>query len=145
MEAFIGIITLIGAILDIILFFKLWGMTNDIRALKNDHFDTRMPEDISQLRAYLRENILLEDTVKVKRILIHQFLDNINTMCNNSRSSYIDTNNKVLDTDITPYVELLKKQLAKLNMDIPEPIKNMRTFRDYYEIFKNEEFIVTNN
>ena len=34
----------------------------------------------------------------------------------------------------------LKKQLEKVNMDVPEPIQKMKTFRDYYELFKNEDF-----
>ena len=77
MAELISIIAFVAAILNIILFFKLWGMTNDIRELKKDHFDTHLPEDIPQLRAYLRENFLLEDKVKVKRVLIQNFLDNI--------------------------------------------------------------------
>ncbi len=140
MAELISIIAFVAAILNIILFFKLWGMTNDIRELKKDHFDTHLPEDIPQLRAYLRENFLLEDKVKVKRVLIQNFLDNINSKCNNSRSSYIDTTNPVLDTDITPYIQNLKKQLEKVNMDVPEPIQKMKTCRDYYELFKNEDF-----
>jgi hypothetical protein len=140
MEAFVEFITLAVAVLNIILFFKLWGMTNDIRELKKDHFDTRMPEDIPQLRAYLRENYIMGDNAKVKRALIHEFLDNINSNCNISRSSYLDTNDSRLDTDITQYVERLKKQFAKVNLDIPKEILNLKTFRDYYELFKNEDF-----
>ena len=140
MEAFVEFITLAVAVLNIILFFKLWGMTNDIRELKKDHFDTHMPEDIPQLRAYLRENYIMGDNAKVKRALIHEFLDNINSNCNISRSSYLDTNDSRLDTDITQYVERLKKQFAKVNLDIPKEILNLKTFRDYYELFKNEDF-----
>jgi len=140
METFVEFITLAVAVLNIILFFKLWGMTNDIRELKKDHFDTRMPEDIPQLRAYLRENYIMGDNAKVKRALIHEFLDNINSNCNISRSSYLDTNDSRLDTDITQYVERLKKQFAKVNLDIPKEILNLKTFRDYYELFKNEDF-----
>lgn len=140
MTGFIGFIALIVAIFNIILFFKLWGMTNDIRELKIDHFDTRMPEDTPQLRAYLRENYVLGENEKVKRILIHEFLDNINSKCNNIRTSYLETNNPVLDTDITQYVEILKKQFAKVNMEVPHAILNMKTFRDYYELFKDEDF-----
>lgn len=140
MEAFVEFITLAVAVLNIILFFKLWGMTNDIRELKKDHFDTRMPEDIPQLRAYLRGNYIMGDNAKVKRALIHEFLDNINSNCNISRSSYLDTNDSRLDTDITQYVERLKKQFAKVNLDIPKEILNLKTFRDYYELFKNEDF-----
>ena len=89
MNTFISIIALIGSILDIILFFKLWGMTNDIRELKKDHFDRHMPEDVPQLRAYLREHYFLGDKEKVKRALILDFLDNLNIKCNSSRSSYL--------------------------------------------------------
>ena len=140
MDSFIVFITFIGAILDIILFFKLWGMTNDIRELKKDHFDNHMPEDVPQLRAYLREHYILGDKDKVKRALILDFLDNLNTKCNSSRSSYLEANNPALDTDITKYVEKLKSQFAKVNLDVPSEILNLKTFRDYYELFKNEDF-----
>jgi hypothetical protein len=140
MDSFIVFITFIGAILDIILFFKLWGMTNDIRELKKDHFDNHMPEDVPQLRAYLREHYFLGDKDKVKRALILDFLDNLNIKCNSSRSSYLEADNPMLDTDITKYVEKLKIQFAKVNLDVPSEILNLKTFRDYYELFKNEDF-----
>ena len=54
--------------------------------------------------------------------------------------SYLKTSDKVMDTDITEYVEALKKQFAKVNMDVPNVILDMKTFRDYYELFKNEDF-----
>lgn len=140
MDSFIVFITFIGAILDIILFFKLWGMTNDIRELKKDHFDNHMPEDVPQLRAYLREHYFLGDKDKVKRALILDFLDNLNIKCNSSRSSYLEADNPTLDTDITKYVEKLKIQFAKVNLEVPSEILNLKTFRDYYELFKNEDF-----
>ena len=140
MDSFIVFITFIGAILDIILFFKLWGMTNDIRELKKDHFDNHMPEDVPQLRAYLREHYFLGDKDKVKRALILDFLDNLNIKCNSSRSSYLEADNPTLDIDITKYVEKLKIQFAKVNLDVPSEILNLKTFRDYYELFKNEDF-----
>ena len=140
MDSVIVFITFIGAILDIILFFKLWGMTNDIRELKKDHFDNHMPEDVPQLRAYLREHYFLGDKDKVKRALILDFLDNLNIKCNSSRSSYLEADNPTLDIDITKYVEKLKIQFAKVNLDVPSEILNLKTFRDYYELFKNEDF-----
>lgn len=140
MTGFIGFIAFICAVLNIILFFKIWGMTNDIRELKIDHFDPRMPEDIPQLRAYLRENYVLGDKEKVKSILIHEFLDNINSKCNSNRSPYLETSSPSMDTDITQYVNVLKKQFAKVNIEVPDSILNMKTFRDYYELFKNEDF-----
>ena len=137
---FISVIAIIALLLNIVLFFKIWGMTNDIRELKIDHFDTRAPEDIQQVRAYVRENLILGDKEKAKRALIQEFLNNINTKCNYIRTSYLSTSDPILNTDITSYVELLRKQLTKLNMDMPEEISNLKTFRDYYEMLKDEDF-----
>ena len=36
MVEIVALITLVAGVLQIILFFKIWGMTNDIRALKRD-------------------------------------------------------------------------------------------------------------
>lgn len=35
MEVVFAIISIVAAVLQIILFFKLWGMTNDVRKLKD--------------------------------------------------------------------------------------------------------------
>ena len=140
MDPIIALVCFIGAVLDITLFFKLWGMTNDVRALKNGHFDNHMPGDVQQLRAYLRNHIILGDKEKARHILTHDFLNIINNKCNYNRSLYLDTMNPVLDTDITPYVDLLRKQLAIVHLDIPEEINRLKTFRDYYEIYKDEYY-----
>ena len=51
MEAFVYLIIIVFGILQIILFFKLWGMTNDIRKL-TEHFcnkeETPKPLTISK-------------------------------------------------------------------------------------------------
>jgi len=49
MEVLIGIVVVIFGILQIILFFKLWGMTNDVSEIKN-----------FLLKESLEENILSE-------------------------------------------------------------------------------------
>ena len=37
LSVFIAIVSLVWAVFSIILFFKIWGMTNDVRKMK-DHF-----------------------------------------------------------------------------------------------------------
>lgn len=37
MESFIDIVMIIGTILSLILFFKVWGMCNDVRALREKY------------------------------------------------------------------------------------------------------------
>ena len=53
---FMGIIMIVWGILEIILFFKIWGMTNDIKALKKDHFNESVFETKSGMARYLRNN-----------------------------------------------------------------------------------------
>lgn len=43
---FVSIIIIIFGILQIILFFKLWGMTNDIREMKNKYMDDQYKRTI---------------------------------------------------------------------------------------------------
>jgi hypothetical protein len=89
MEILISIVLLIFAILQIILFFKVWGMTNDIRALKKYHFASAGFEDVPKLRAYLSECIVLDDKHNIKRALLQDFIDNINGRCNPYGTAYL--------------------------------------------------------
>lgn len=45
--SFAGLIMIVFGILQIILFFKLWGMTNDIKAIKNKYFESSTNNSIS--------------------------------------------------------------------------------------------------
>ena len=75
---FMGVLMVAWGILEIILFFKIWGMTNDIRALKNDHFkQTTNDVPASQLINDIRKNLLLGDIDKVKKALLMKFADDV--------------------------------------------------------------------
>lgn len=70
-----GIIILIFAILQIVLFFKLWRMTNDVHLIKeNKQISSNDQEEILWL---LRKYILLGDTNKAQEIIVSIFLSNI--------------------------------------------------------------------
>lgn len=142
MEIFISIVLLVFAFLQIILFFKIWGMTNDIRALKNDHFASAGFEDVPKLRAYLSDCVVLDDKANVKRALLQDFIDNINGKCNRYKNAYLPENSKSMDVDITPEVEMLKKQLSKIDIEVPKEILNMKTYRDYYQFFTIDELTI---
>ena len=43
MELFVSLIIIVVGVLQIILFFKLWGMTNDVRKLAKQFCDVRTP------------------------------------------------------------------------------------------------------
>ena len=143
MEIVIAIVSLVAAILQIILFFKVWGMTNDIRELKNDHFASAGFEDASKLRAYLCECVVLDDKANLKRALLQDFIDNINNKSGNPyKGAYLTESHGAMKVDITPEVELLKNQFAKVNMEVPEAILNMKTYGDFYQYFKLDELTI---
>lgn len=145
MVEFIAIVSLIAGVLQIILFFKIWGMTNDIRELKKDHFASyrRNFDDAQNLRAYLCERVVLDDKANLKRALLQNFIDKIWKKTGfKFRSVYLSENDKAMEIDITPEVELLKNQFAKVNMEVPEAVLNMKTYGDFYQYFKLNEFTI---
>jgi hypothetical protein len=52
-DPLLGIILVIFGILQLVLFFKMWGMTNDVRALKN-HF-------VQEEKPTIPENVTADD------------------------------------------------------------------------------------
>lgn len=59
---FISILFIVFGLLQIILFFKVWGMTNDIRAIKNKYLES--PKTERQKSSDSDENgISIDDTV----------------------------------------------------------------------------------
>ena len=73
MEIFIAVLALVWSILCLILFFKVWGMTNDVKELKNKicgvEKNTDEPkDDIVILEAESGDNPLIGKIVKYKRL-----------------------------------------------------------------------------
>ena len=148
-----GIIMLIGGILEIILFFKIWGMTNDIRSLKNDHFKTTKFYGKYDMAVYLRKNILLGNMEGVKQTLLKNFIDNVERgfeeLKNQKRAGvalgtekYNKVDKEVLEESIAPYVESLIRQYNKIGEEVPAYIVGMKTFEDYFTLFTSEDLIV---
>lgn len=146
---FLGIVTLIGAILEIILFFKIWGMTNNIEALKKDHFNENAFEDKAEIASYLRKNLVLGNMDNVKRILLQNFIDNverafynIKTGDYNNEGKWVSYKEENLQKSIKPYVDNLIKLYAKIGEEVPVYILRMETFGDYFRIFVGEDLTV---
>lgn len=68
---FISIIFIVFGILQIILFFKMWGMTNDVKELKNLYADRskELASSINRLSDVIKSSIPKEEKQPVKRIL----------------------------------------------------------------------------
>jgi hypothetical protein len=130
MVEFIAIVSLIAGILQIILFFKVWGMTNDIRELKKDHFCETDIETYYQKATFARKNLVLGRKEQVKSMLLKNFIHNI-------EQNYINN-----EQSLRPYVDNLKAQFEKIGEELPEYIDKMETFGDYYQLFSKDDFKV---
>lgn len=147
---FMSIIMIIWGILEIILFFKIWGMTNDIKALKKDYLNEYNYETQGQLNVNLRKYLVLGDIGKVKYLLFKDFNKEVECAFGKMKScdfekdengnynkiSYAEKN---LQESILPYVNKLQKKLELIDEDLPIYIKKMKTFNDYFNLFEEEK------
>lgn len=148
---FIGIVMIIWGILEIILFFKIWGMTNDIKALKKDHFNETIPATKAETAWYLTNNLVLGNIEIVKKTLLKNFIDNVEDEYAKMPKSGCATENNVnwvsleeenLEKPITPFVDNLTLQYNKIGEEVPIYITRMKTFRDYFNLFVEEDLTV---
>jgi len=109
---FVGIVIIVFGILQIILFFKLWGMTNDVSKLR----DLFTPK-ISYFE--IRKCIIVEDTAKAKEIMISSFFKKIST------GNY----------EFLTAKKELEENLKKINEEIPEKLKNINSYSEFNDLF----------
>ena len=107
MVEFVAIISFIAGVLQIILFFKVWGMTNDIRELKEDHFNEINMADPYQKVNFARINLILGNKEKVKYMLLNDFITNVDQNYTNKEDS------------IRPYIDNLKKPKQDVEKAFP--------------------------
>lgn len=147
---FMFILMLVWAILEIILFFKIWGMTDDIRSIKKDYFSETQFTDNKQMATYLRKNLVLGNTENVKRILLQNFIDNVELAYNSMKFGSFEENEKGerkwvsykeqnMKESIVPYVKNLVSQFEKIGEEAPVYITRMKTFGDYFKLFIEED------
>ncbi len=68
----LGIVILIFGLLQIILFFKLWGMTNDVNAIMKKYISKR--DNPSDTQWEIRNAILKGDNLRAKEILTDLYI-----------------------------------------------------------------------
>ena len=150
---FMGVVMIIWGVLEIILFFKIWGMTNDIEALKKGHFNETVFETKIGMAKYLRNNLFLGNVEIVKKTLLKNFIDNVEqgygalpaggmVTDENGNDKWENFKERNLDESIKPYVDNLILQYAKIGEEVPVYITNLKTFRNYYSIFLSKDLIV---
>lgn len=150
---FIGIVMIVWGVLEIVLFFKVWGMTNDVNALKKDHFNETVFESKEQMARYLRRNLVLGNTENVKRTLLKNFIDNVEHGYGELQTEgyekdekgddhWVSFRERNLMKSVRPYVENLQNQYEKIGEPLPVYIQRMETFNDYYKLFVEDDLNV---
>lgn len=119
-EELIALITIAAAILQIVLFFKVWAMTNDIRALRNTFvFPASLDRD-----SEIRKALILGDRERAKEIIIQEFI---------AKVANCDTSNV---EDFKKLKAKLNDKLSKIGAEIPPIIDNLKTAKDFYKIYE---------
>jgi len=106
---FVAVLFIVFGILQIILFFKIWGMTNNVEELKKKY----APNYYNKVRRY----ILLGDKQKAAGLIVDEFFRKID-------SGYFDSAKLELERD-----------LKKIGIKIPEGIANLHSRNDFFGIF----------
>ena len=121
METFMTIVFLVFGILQIILFFKVWGMTNNVKKIKNKLCGNDFPaEDLFERPDSVRDAfyantrkidklIYLGDKEAARRMLLSMKYDL--ESCRNSADKYVEK--KVLKLS-EPLFKKIDEMLAKL-------------------------------
>lgn len=126
MELFLSIVLIIFGILQIILFFKLWGMTNDIRRI-SEKIGVRSNETYSQLEKSIWQFLL--ENKKEKAI---EFLNS------NFSSELIEATRwggETTDNVIQSIKNRYQKYYKKLGVPFPEQIEKINTLKDLEQLF----------
>ncbi|MBE5033207.1 DUF308 domain-containing protein [Gallalistipes aquisgranensis] len=124
-----GIVFIVFGILQIILFFKIWGMTNDVKRI-SEYVKPKLPKDncFSDLMATAKKDIYIGDVEKAKRNLLGYKFDllkenkyaNINALgINDKLIKQIDELLATIDKDPSTESTSEKNVIQEIKNDIP--------------------------
>lgn len=139
MTIFLSLIIIVFCILQIILFFKIWGMTNNVNAIKKSISE---PPKLNK-----RNKLIFSFTGEKDRIfkpLITRLVDDYLELCNTIARA-TDSDEKIYDYDtrqsyskdeyytlkFSAIIDAYSKKLADYGITIPEEVKNLK-YQPYY-------------
>lgn len=128
---FVSIIIIVFGILQIILFFKIWGMTNDVKYLKNRsaHIDD------AEITWEIRKSILKEDKKKTEDLLFSYFIQQLKIALKLYDSESF-VNSKAFNNRLTIIKNEFKNYYSQINIPFPSTLENLNTLEDVESIFK---------
>lgn len=125
---FITVLTFAGVLLNIILFFKIWGMTNNVKRIK----EKMIPNSSDDLSEELNTLHFMGKDKECEEIILRDFYSTLNDKINWAKGNMLEENfNKKIDEPITKFTDIVAKQYKKIGREMPDMIKNMKTYRDF--------------
>lgn len=125
MEGFLAIIVLVFGVLQIILFFKLWGMTNNVRKL-TEHF--AIGSDYASIGDKVRLAKMQGRTKEQIQTLLAE----------NMANEIIEGYNKAGGVEDT--VKKWEQIFKNAGIDMPDHLKQIKTYEDVISLYSEEEW-----
>lgn len=116
---FLMFVLFVWGILEVILFFKVWGMTNNVKQIKTELTRSNTTELFRKYRLFGQND-------KAAEILIQVFL--------NDMEKYVHSDTYYSGENIEEKIAELEFQLAQLGEKLPDEFKNLKTAEDYYKL-----------
>lgn len=119
----IGLVVFVFSILQIILFFKLWEMTNNVKRINNKierTCDTNLLWEI-------RKSILKGDIRRAENLLSDEFVNDLRQL--------LRDNNHLTENSIAELKTDYAKYYAQLGVSLPDSIKRIKSKEDFYKVF----------
>lgn len=130
------VIIIAASVLQIILFFKVWMMTDDVKKLREKFTSPGG----SNFNFEIRKLLMSGENENAKELLINRFYVNIAGL-NYSGIDSSDFNyeqiKKNTDADFTKIKEALEKDLKQIGYELPENIRQMKSGNEFYCLFRN--------
>ena len=121
METFMAIVFLVFGILQIILFFKIWGMTNNVKKIKDKLYENDFPVEYLLVKPDLVKDVFYTNIRKIDKLIYSGEKETARRMllsmkydlesCRNSADKYVEK--KVLKLS-EPLFKKIEELLAKL-------------------------------
>lgn len=124
---FTGYVMIAFGILQIILFFKLWGMTNDVRQMK-DEFIGNSDEWT------FKKAVLNEDKDMISKMLFNEMFFEIRELYNDSIPDTEGDKKKIFEAKIASLKDRYKKKYLKYKIDLPCTIDKIETLDDLEKV-----------
>lgn len=119
----IGLVVFVFSILQIILFFKLWEMTNNVKRI-NNKIERTCDTD---LLWEIRKSILKGDIRRAENLLSDEFVNDLRQL--------LRDNNHLTETSIAELKTDYAKYYAQLGVSLPDSIKRIKSKEDFYKVF----------